>query len=161
MKYCIKHYYVLRVIFFRQQHPTNVLLRPAEALQELFFRLNGILSYEMTAFMLCASTTQILRSLFRLWKGERGKKRRIEGVNNSNYIWYWQTLWLVIAEKTERKSKLSNSSSISVQQTVFVSISACVWVCGNRYICMSAPVLMIMFTWKSITTLFPWSKKTF
>lgn len=64
--------------FFRHQHPTNVLLRPAEALQKLFFRLNGILSYEMTAFMLCASTTQILRSLFRLWKGEREKKGEVK-----------------------------------------------------------------------------------
>lgn len=88
--------------FFRHQHPTNVLLWPVEALLKPFFRLNGVLSYEMTAFMLCASTTQILRSLFRLWKGERGK-RRSEGENNSNYIWYWQTLWLVIAEKQTGK----------------------------------------------------------
>lgn len=33
----------------------------------------------------------------------RGEKRRSEGENNSNYIWYWQTLWLVIAEKQTGK----------------------------------------------------------
>lgn len=146
--------------FFRQQHPTNVLLRPAEALQELFFfiKWNPVL-WNDRFHVMCLYKFFDRSSGFEKVRGK--KKRRIEGVNNSNYIWYWQTPWLVIAENTERKSKLSNSSSISVQQTVFVSISACVWVCGNRYICMSAPVLMIMFTRKSITTLFPCSKETF
>lgn len=81
----------------------------------------------------------------------RGEKRRSEGENNSNYIWYWQTLWLVIAEKQTGKISCQPlpvypSPIKCVQQTVFVSISVCVWVYENCDICMSAPVLMIMFT---------------